>query len=195
MTSGLKWRMLTLQIVLAVALAFGSGFLFWASSFTQGYVHDELSAQKISFPAADSKSIAALPAANATAMKQYAGQALDNGDKAKVYANNFIAIHLDEIGMTYSQASAKAMANPTDTKLAATVQTLFRGETLRGLLLNAYAFGKMGTIALTAAIVSFITAGVMLLLSALGFWHLRRVSPEAEVLAKLGARTPAPVEL
>jgi cytochrome oxidase assembly protein ShyY1 len=68
------------------------------------------------------------------------------------------------------------------------------GETLRGMLLNAYAFWKLGQIAAIASIVSFVGAGVMLLLSALGFWHLRRVSPETEVLPGLGARTPAPVE-
>ncbi len=96
--------------------------------------------------------------------------------------------------MRPSQLSSAAQANPSDTKLAGTVQTMFRGETLRGLLLNAYAFWKMGQIAAIAAIVSFIGAGVLLLLSALGFWHLRRTDPSAEVLPKLGARTPAPVE-
>src|SRR6266540_3107392 len=55
--------------------------------------------------------------------------------------------------------------------------TLFRGETLRGLLLNAYAFWKVGQIALVASIASFALAGVMLLLTVLGFWHLRRVGP------------------
>jgi uncharacterized membrane protein len=62
------------------------------------------------------------------------------------------------------------------------------------MLLNAYAFWKLGQIALIGAWVSLIGAGVMLLLSALGFWHSRRVSPEAEVLPKLGAHSPAPVE-
>src|SRR5690242_13801220 len=104
MTAGLKWRLITLQIVLVVALAFGAGFLFWASNFTQSYVHDELASQKITFPAATSGAITALPAADAQAMKQYAGQALDNGDKAEVYANHFIKVHLGEMGMTYSQA-------------------------------------------------------------------------------------------
>ena len=101
-------------------------------------------------------------------------------------------------GQTYSEVSGKFLTmKPTDPNYA-TVSgqraTLFQGETLRGMLLDAYAFWKMGQIAAIAAVVSFIGAGVMLLLSALGFWHLRRVSPEAEVLTRLGAHTPAPVE-
>ncbi|HEX8931157.1 MAG TPA: hypothetical protein VGA45_19770, partial [Actinomycetota bacterium] len=67
---------------------------------------------------------------------------------------------------------------------AAQVQTLFRGETLRGLLLNAYAFWKIGQIALIAAVASLVLAGVMLVLTILGFWHLRRVSPTEELLAR-----------
>jgi hypothetical protein len=58
---------------------------------------------------------------------------------------------------------------------------MFKGETLRGLLLNAYAFGTVATIAGIAAIGAFIGAAVMLILSILGFAHLRRVSPDAEL--------------
>jgi hypothetical protein len=117
-----------------------------------------------------------------------------------VFANHYIYNHLQEVadGQTYSQVSGKFLTmKPTDPNYATVSgqrQTLFMGETLRGLLLNAYAFWKMGQIAIWAAISSFIAAGVMLLLSALGYWHSRRTSPEAEVLPKLGARTPAPVE-
>src|SRR6266542_1204140 len=71
--------------------------------------------------------------------------------------------------------------------------TLFRGETLRGLLLNAYAFWKVGQIALVASIASFALAGVMLLLTVLGFWHLRRVGPTEELMAPTNSqRTGAP---
>jgi hypothetical protein len=72
---------------------------------------------------------------------------------------------------------------------------MFKGETLRGLLLNGYAFWKMGQIASYAALVSFIGAGILLFLAALGFLHLRRTDFAVELLPKLGARTPAPVEL
>ena len=72
---------------------------------------------------------------------------------------------------------------------------MFKGETLRGLLLNGYAFWKMGQIAAIAAVASFIGAAVLLVLAGFGFWHLRRTDPTAELLPRLGARTPAPVEL
>ena len=71
---------------------------------------------------------------------------------------------------------------------------MFKGETLRGLLLNAYAFATMGTIAGIAAIVSFIGAGFLLLLSLLGFLHLRRTPRDAELMPATTASSP-PVPL
>jgi hypothetical protein len=169
-------------LVLAALLLVSGGLLSWAHAFISDQVSTQLSAQQIFFP----------PKGPATAspeigpfINQYAGQQLKTGDQARAFADHFIAVHLKESGggLTYSQLSAKSRANPTDIKLADSVNTAFKGETLRGLLLNAYAFAKMGQIALIAAVVSFIGAGVMLLLSLLGFVHLRRVSPEEEVLA------------
>jgi hypothetical protein len=109
------------------------------------------------------------------------------GQEAAVYANDFIAVHLQEIGggKTYAQLSAAAMALPKGsaayTAAEAKVQTVFQGTTLRGLLLEAYAFGTFATIALIAAIAAFILAGVMALLVAFGFWHARRTTSEAEL--------------
>ena len=167
-------------LVLAVMLLVAGSLLAWGHTFVAGQVHDQLAAQKIFFPAAGS---AGLSAAQFPNLQQYGGQQLLTGDQAAAYANDFIAAHLAKIGggQTYSQLSAKAQAAPTDTALKATVDTMFRGEALRGLLLNAYAFGKIGQIALYAAIASFIGAGVMLLLTFLGWFHLRRTDP-AEVL-------------
>ena len=87
-------------------------------------------------------------------MTVYADQQLTTGAQAQTYANSFIAVHLNEVagGQTYAQMSAKAMANPTDQKPAGQVATLFKGETLRGLLLNAYGWWTIGTYALYAAI-------------------------------------------
>jgi len=109
-------------------------------------------------------------------MRQYGGQQLTTGAQAQVYADHFIAVHLKEIGggKTYAQLSSQAQADPTNTKLAGTVNTMFKGETLRGLLLNAYAFGTMATIAGIAAIAAFIAAALMLALSVLGLLHIRR---------------------
>jgi hypothetical protein len=165
MTTGLRWRVFVLQVGLIGILAFVAGFAFWASSFATGQVHDNLAAQKISFPAANSPAITALPAADAAAMKVYAGQALTTGPQAETYADHFIAVHLNKIGggQTYSQVSALAQAAPTNTALAGEVQTLFRGETLRGLLLNSYGWSQIGSYAFYAAIGLAVAAFAVLL--------------------------------
>src|ERR1022692_3149233 len=97
-------------------------------------------------------------------------------------ANNIKAIGG---GQTYAQLSTKAQLQPKNVALAGQVATMFKGETLRGLLLNAYAFGEMGMLAGIAAIVAFAGAGVLLILSGLGIAHLRRVPVEAEIFAKV----------
>ena len=127
-------------------------------------------------------------------MRPYGGQQLTTGAQAQVYADHFIANHLKEIGggKTYAQLSALSIAQPGNTALAAQVATVFKGETLRGLLLNAYAFGTMGMIAGIAAIAAFIAGAVMLVLSGLGLMHARRTSPATEILSGPPARTPAP---
>ena len=81
---------------------------------------------------------------------------------------------------------------PNDAALAGTVATVFKGETLRGLLLNAYAFGTMGMIAGIAAIAAFIAGLVMLILGGLGLMHARRVSPAADILTGHPATDGAP---
>jgi hypothetical protein len=165
MTNGLRWRVLVLQAGLMGILVFCAGFLFWGNSFIHNQITTELTAQQIFFPAANSPAIAALPAASdQTAMNQYGGQQLTTGEQARVYANSFIGVHLSEVagGQTYSQMSAKAQANPTDTKIAGQVATLFKGETLRGLLLNAYGWWTIGTYALYAAIGLAVAALVVL---------------------------------
>jgi hypothetical protein len=154
MTTGMRWRIFVLQIGLIGILAFVAGFAFWASNFATSQVQSQLAAQKITFPAADSAAIKALPAADAAAMRVYAGEQLTTGQQAETYADHFIKVHLGEIGggQTYAQVSAAAMADPTNTKLAGTVQTLFQGSTLRGLLLNSYGWWQIGQYALYAAI-------------------------------------------
>jgi hypothetical protein len=99
-------------------------------------------------------------------------------------------VHLVKIGggQTYAQLSAKSLAQPKNTALAEQVQTIFRGETLRGLLLNAYGWWQMGQIMLISAIVAFGAAGLFLILSGLGFWHLRRTTPQSEIFPKVATR-------
>jgi hypothetical protein len=139
---------MTLQAVLVLVLGFTAGFLFWGSNFATSYVHDQLVAQKIFFPpTSEIKPGGALdPAEFPASIRQYAGTQVDTGDKAKEYGNNFIGKHLDKVanGMTYSEASAYARANPTDAKAKANVETLFKGEMLRGTLLNAWGWSQVG---------------------------------------------------
>jgi len=181
-------------LLIAAVLLVAGGLLTWAHSFVNDQVHSQLSQQQIFFPKAGDPQLK--EPAIGPYLNKYAGQQLTDGAQAQAYADHFIKVHLAKIGggQTYAQLSAKAQANPDDAQLAGQVQTMFRGETLRGLLLNAFAFWKMGEIAMIAAIVSFVSAGVLLLLCGLGLWHLRRTGPDAELLPKLGTRTPAPVE-
>jgi hypothetical protein len=179
-------------LVLAVVLLVAGGLLLWGHSVVDNQVHNQLAAQKIVFPANNSPEIKAPEFA---AMHQYAGQLMTTGAQAEVYADHFIANHLLAIGggKTYSQLSGLALAQPNNVKLAAQVQTMFRGTTLRSMLLTAYGFWQMGQIALIGAIVSFIGAGLLLILSGLGLAHLRRTALEAEVLPKVAAHATATV--
>jgi hypothetical protein len=128
-----------------------------AHSFAHDQVNTQLVQQQITFPVASSPAITALPAANASAMKQYAGQQMTTGDQARTYAENFMAVHLKEIGQgkTYAYWSGLAMSTKPTAKAAVyenTALTLFRGDTLRSLLNEAWAFWFVGTLALYAAI-------------------------------------------
>jgi hypothetical protein len=158
------------------------GLLLWGRSYTHDQVSSQLAAQKIFFPPANSPAIAAPEFAP---MHQHAGQQLTTGPQAKVYADSFIANHLKEIGggQTYAELSSKLQTDPNNTQLAKTVQTMFQGETLRGLLLSSYAFWTLGSIAGWAALAAFIGAGLLLILAVFGIVHSRRVAPGQEVLA------------
>jgi len=180
----------TSGLLVAVVLLVAGGMLTWAHSFVNNQVTNQLNSQQIYFPAKGS------PALSGKDIKpyltQYAGQKLTTGAQAKAYADHYIAVHVAEMtgGKTYAQLSAQAMAEPKNAELAGLVETVFKGETLRGLLLNAYAFWKMGQIAFYGAIAAYAGAALMLLLSLLGLAHLRNVPEEREL--QLGAH-PHPV--
>ena len=129
-------------------------------------VRDQLVPQKIFFPAANSPAL--LPG-----IKQYAGQQLVNGAQAKAYANNFINVHLSEVagGQTYAQVSSAALAAPTNVKLAGEKATLFQGETLRGLLLGAWGWSVIGSLATLAGLI-LILVGAVLFLLPLANWQV-----------------------
>ena len=167
---------------LVAVFCVAGGLLLWGRSYTHDQVSSELAAQKIFFPPANSPAIAAPEFAP---MHQYAGQQLTTGPQAKVYANSFIANHLKEVanGQTYAQVSGQLQQDPNNAQLQKQTQTLFQGETLRGLLLSAYAFWTLGSIAGWAALAAFIAAGLLLILAVFGFIHSRRVSQREELLA------------
>lgn len=172
-------------LVVAVILLVAGALALWGHQFATDSVRDQLAAQKIYFPAKGSPELASKDVG--PYLDRYAGQQLTTGTQAKAYADHFIAVHLKEMtgGQSYAELSAKAQAQPNNAALAAQVNTVFKGTTLRGMLLNAYAFWEMGQIALIAAYTAFAGAAVMLVLSALGMLHLRRTAPAAEVLPKV----------
>ena len=179
---------------LSVFLFVAAGLLYWGYSFADKNVTDQLSAQRIMIPAADSDSFKALSEEDQAALKPFAGLQLTTGEQAFAYAQHYIGAHVKGIagGKTYSEvsgaalaASAASQADPTNTALAANAatlmgqrQTLFMGETLKGLLGNAYAFWQLGQIAMYASWAAVAAGVVMLILSILGFMHLRR-TPES----------------
>jgi hypothetical protein len=167
-------------LVLAAVLLVAGGLLAWGATFTSTQVHDQLAAQQIFFPPAGSEG---LSVKEFPTLQQYGSQQVVNGAQAEAYANDYIAAHIKAIGAgkTYSQLSTESRAKPDDAALKATVDTVFRGETLRGLLLNAYAFGTIGQIAMYASIAAFVAAAAMLVLSLLGFAHLRKVGDDVQL--------------
>jgi hypothetical protein len=174
-------------LAVVVALLVAGGLLTWGHSFVNDNVHNQLAQQQIYFP---SKAAFAHPKAGTEitpsmipSVSRYAGQQLLTGSQARTYADDFIAVHLSELpyGGVYSKLSAASQADAGNAKLKALVQTSFQGTTLRGLLLEAYAFSKIGAVMLWGAIASFILAAVMSALVALGFWHARRTPEETQL--------------
>ena len=182
MNKAIRWRIISLQAILVVVFAAASGFLFFEGSFVTNQVQTELVAQKIYFPGPDQvKAGGALdPKEFPAEITSLAGQQVDNGDKARIYANDFIGKHLEGVanGQTYSQVSSAAIA--LNAQIAATPKTdpnyaamqtqlatlnaqkatLFQGETLRSILLNSYGWWTIGSYT--------IYAGVGLMIAALG---------------------------
>jgi hypothetical protein len=179
-------------VALAAVLLIAGGLLTWANNFVGNQVHDQLVMQDITMPSGDA--LAALPKADANALKKYAGSKLDTGPEAKAFADHYILVHMNKASnnRTYEEVSGEFLAlsdaqkaSPDGQALGQLRQTLFMGNTLRGLLLYGYAFATVGTIAGIAAIVSFAGAGLLALLVGLGFWHARRAVtvPSARVAA------------
>ncbi len=185
----------SIGLALAAVLAVGAALLFWASAFIGHEVKTQFTAQDITMPTAE----ALTTQAQKDALLKYAGTPLDSGPKARAYADHFILVHMNEAsgGKTYSQVSAEYMAAAKTAPNAASTQqlgelrqTLFMGNTLRGLLLYGYAFATIGTIAGYGAWAALVAAIVFAVLGILGLRHSR--SARLSEAAPVPAPTPAP---
>jgi hypothetical protein len=182
---------------LSVFLFVAAALLNWGASFTDESVATQLSQQKITMPDKDSAGFKALPEEAQTALAPFSNMPLTTGEQAQAYADFYIGSHLKGIaaGKVYSEvsgmalaASAKSKAEPANIALATEAgilmgqrTTLFMGETLRGLLLYSFAFWQIGQIAMYAAWAAAAGGLLMLVLSLLGFAHLRRVEADATI--------------
>jgi hypothetical protein len=186
----------TLDLVVSVGGLLLAGLLLVAglvfssnANFASTYVADQLGQQKISFKTLDTLTAQEKEQA---CLVSYAGQPLTTGKQAECYANNFIGLHLQGIagGKTYAElgdvqtqlraqiadAQKTGATNLADlqkqvTDTTASRETVFKGETLRGLLLTSYGFSELGAKAALAATVAYLAAGLMLLLGIFGLIH------------------------
>ncbi len=157
--------LMVFSMLIGVFLLVFSGLAWWAHTYIGSMVQKELSIQKIYFPPKDSM---ALNPSEFPDLQKYAGQQVDTPQKARAFANGYIARHLEKIadGKTYSEISSESMKDPTNKKLQAQKQTLFQGETLRGILLTSgFGYGMMAQIAGIVAVVSFGLGAVILFFS------------------------------
>lgn len=209
MNAAIRWRIVTLQTVLVVVLAAAGGFAIYEGNFVTGMIHDELVSQQIFFPGTDQiKAGGALdPAEFPAEIRNYAGQQVDNGDKARVYANDFINKHLQGVanGQTYAQvstaqmaASAKLAAMSKDdpgyaaqqqlvTTLSGQKTTLFQGETLRSSLLNGYGWYTVGTYTIYAGFALILVSLVVLGALAFELFVAGRQPEKVRVMQKVAA--------
>lgn len=179
-------------LLLAAFLFVAGGLMQWGYTFTNNTVKSQLSEQAITMPstthnAKEASDVTAFFAANGNKM-------MTNGKQAEMYADHYIAFHLSSMP-TYAAASgasraaaAAAAAKPADAALAQAAataaqvtDTVFKGQSLRGMLLNAYAFWQIGQIALYGAIAAYLGGIIFLILAIMGFAHLRRTSEDAAI--------------
>jgi hypothetical protein len=173
------------------------------ANFAKNYTRDQLTAQQISFKAADKLTAEEKEAA---CLVKYAGQQLTTGKQAECYANHYIGLHVKATaaGRTYASqgdfinglkaelATAQKATPPDQAKIddlnkqitagTAARETLFKGETLRGLLLTSYGFSVFGVKGGQGATVAFLVSGLMLLLSLAGMYHAYK-TPRSKAFA------------
>ena len=180
----------TAALVIAIVLVFAGGAAIYGGNFGRDNVTDRLAPEKVAFPPLE-----AMTPQEQTEVGNFAGEAVTTGPQAEAFAR-YIQGHLAEVneGQTYSETSAAAREEGLDPKVAADLQikadTLFKGETLRAILLNAYGWWTVATIAVWAGW-GMVTAGIILLvLSILGFVHARKTSDTVVVTESIPEYAP-----
>lgn len=184
-------------LLLAATLLLAGALLTWAYVFINNEVEGQLSIQGITMP--EGQALQSLPEEDRAALEQYAGSPMDTGPEAKAYADHYILVHMNaasngrtyqEVSGAYQAMSVAEKASPQGQALAGLRETLFQGNTLRGLLLYGYAFATMGTIAGIAAIGAYVVAIILLVLGLLGLRHARRAAAAEQAN---GAQVSPPV--
>ena len=162
--------------VLAVILLVLGGAAIYGGNFGQDNVRDRLAPQNISFPPAE-----AMTPQELAVVGDFAGAKVDTGSEAEAFSR-YIGLHLSEVneGATYSETSGAAREEGLDPTVAADLQvkadTLFKGETLRAILLNGYGWWTVATIALYAGWVMLFAGLALMVLAVLGFRHSRKAT-------------------
>jgi hypothetical protein len=160
-------------VVAVTLMALGAAAIY-GGSFALSNVRDRLEPQNISFPPAS-----AMTPQERAEVGAFAGQKVDTGTEAEAFSR-YVGGHLTAVndGATYSETSAAAREEGLDAKVAAELQvkadTLFKGETLRSILLNAYGWWTVGQITMWAGIGAAVAGLLLAVFSGLGFMHSRK---------------------
>jgi hypothetical protein len=178
----------TVTTAVAVILLAAGGLLMWGSAYVHNTVQGQLASQQIFFPPkaafAHAKADTEITPNMIPLVSQYAGEQLLTGQQAEAYADHFIAQHIYDMsgGKTYSQLSAESIAQPKNTQLTGLVNTVFKGETLRSMLLNAYGWWKVSQITYICSLIALSLGGLALAGGVAGFATGRKNQP-ATVIA------------